>query len=141
MTAEEPIDLTDFLTSFKHFMDIAAAQVHAEESEHVFLDKLRNHFGTDPIYLPTVLETFEKADHPNLHLAVSALLSGDGWVSELLGLIVPYAAHDGVRFSHLLTPHYGTEAKEGPVEYLNILLDDDRGRAYRTGIGVQRAAL
>src|SRR6266700_2757549 len=107
-------------------MDIAAAQVHAEESEHVLLDKLRNHFGTDPIHLPTVLETFEKADHPNLHLAVSGLLSGDGWVSQLLGLIVPYADHEGLKFSHLLTPHYGTEAKEGPVEYLNILLHDDR---------------
>jgi len=129
VTAEEPTDITGFLTSFKHFMDMAVAQVHAEESQHVFLDKLRNHFGTDPMHLPTVLETFEKADHPNLHLALSGLLSGDGWVSELLGIIVPYDAHEGVRFSHLLTPHYGTEAKEGPVEYLNILLDDDRVQA------------
>ena len=126
MTAEEPIDLTGFLTSFKHFMDTAAAQVHVEESEPVFLSKLRNHFGIDPMHLPTVRETFEKADHPNLHLAVSGLLSGDGWVSQLLGLIVPYADHEGLKFSHLLTPHYGTEAKEGPVEYLNILLHDDR---------------
>ena len=77
MTAEEPIDLTGFLTSFKHFMD-TAAQVHVEESKGVFLSKLRNHFGTDPIHLPTVRETFEKADHPNLHLAVSDLLSSDG---------------------------------------------------------------
>ncbi len=126
MTAEEPIDLTGFLTSFKHFMDTAAAQVHVEESEPVFLSKLRNHFGTDPMHLPTVRETFEKADHPNLHLAISDLLSGDGWVSQLLGCIVPYADHEGLKFSHLLTPHYGTEAKEGPVEYLNILLHDDR---------------
>src|SRR6266496_3201426 len=107
-------------------MDTAAAQVHVEESEPVFLSKLRNHFGIDPMHLPTVRETFEKADHPNLHLAVSGLLSGDGWVSQLLGLIVPYAYHEGLKFSHLLTPHYGTEAKEGPVEYLNILLHDDR---------------
>lgn len=124
MTAEEPIDLTGFLTSFKHFMD-TAAQVHVEESEPVFLSKMRNHFGTDPIHLPTVRETFEMADHPNLHLAVSSLLSGDGWVSQLLGCIAPYA-HEGLKFSHLLTPHYGTEAKEGPVEYLNIPLHDDR---------------
>src|SRR5258708_16172609 len=31
-----------------------------------------------------------------------------------------------MKFSNLLTPHYDTEAKEGPVEYLNILLHDDR---------------
>src|SRR6266480_1187867 len=106
-------------------MDAATAQVHSEASEPVFLSKLRNHFGTDPVHLPTVRETFEKADHPNLHLAVSGLLSGDGWISQLLGCIVPHA-HEGVKFSHLLTPHYGTEAKEGSVEYLNILLHDDR---------------
>src|SRR5258707_3403080 len=109
-------------------MDTAAAQVHAEESKGVFLSKLRNHFGTDPMHLPTVRETFEKADHPNLHLAVSGLLSGDGWVSQLLGCIVPYA-QEGLKFSHLLTPHYDTEAKEGPVEYLNILLHDGRMQA------------
>lgn len=124
VTAEESIDLNGFLSSFKQFMDTATAQAHAEASEHVFLSKLRIHFGTDPVHLPTVRETFEKADHPNLHLAVSGLLSGDGWMSQLLGCIVPHA-NDGVKFSHLLTPHYGTEAQEGPVEYLNILLHDD----------------
>jgi len=123
VTGEEPVDSLSFLTSFKHFMD-AAAKVHAEESEPVFLSKLSNHFGTDPMHLPTVRETFEKADHPNLHLAVSSLLSDNGWVSQLLGFIVPHA-HEGVKFSHLLTPHYGTEAKEGPVEYLNIPMHDD----------------
>ncbi len=125
MATQEPVDFNGFLTSFKQFMDAAAAQVRAEASEAVFLSTLRNHFGTDPIHLPTVRETFEKADHPNLHLAISGLLSGDGWVSQLQGCIVPHA-HEGLRFSHLLTPHYGTEAKEGPVEYLNILLHDDR---------------
>ena len=85
VTTEEPIDLTGFLTSFKHLMDTAAAQVHAEESPPVFLGKLRTHFGTDPIHLPTVLETFDKADHPNLHLAVSGLLSGDDWVVPYIG--------------------------------------------------------
>ncbi len=80
VTAEESIDLNGFLSSFKQFMDAATAQAHAEASETVFLSKLRNHFGTDPVHLPTVRETFEKADHPNLHLAVSGLLSGDGWI-------------------------------------------------------------
>src|SRR2546423_9938205 len=116
MTAQEPFDLGQFLASFKNFMDKAVEQAKVEEPEPVFLSKLRNHFGTDPIHLPTVRETFEKADHPNLHLAVSGLLSGDNWVSQLLGCIVPHA-QEGVKFSHLLTPYYGTEAKEGPVEY------------------------
>jgi hypothetical protein len=126
MATQEPIDFNGFLTSFKQFMDAAAAQVRSEASESGFLSKLHNHFGTNPIDLPTVRETFEKADHPNLHLAISDLLSENGWESQLMGCIVPYAAHDSVKFNHLLTPHYGTEAKEGPVENINIMLHDDR---------------
>lgn len=125
MTTEESYDLSGFLTSFKQFMDKAVARVPVEKAEPVFLSKLRDHFGSNPIHLPTVRESFEKADHPNLHLAVSDLLASGGWTSQLMGYIVPHA-HEGVRFSHLLTPHYGTEAKEGPVEYLHILLHDER---------------
>src|SRR5260370_7555906 len=101
-------------------MDTAAAQVHAEESKGVFLSKLRNHFGTDPMHLPTVRETFEKADHPNLHLAVSGLLSGDGWVSQLLGCIFPYA-QEALKLTHFLTPHYATQSKKQPLDHLHTL--------------------
>ena len=106
MTAQEPFDLGQFLASFKNFMDKAVEQARVEEPETLFLSKLRTHFGTDPIHLPTVRETFEKADHPNLHLAVTNLLAGKGWSSQLTGFIVPYA-NEGVKFSHLLSPHYG----------------------------------
>jgi hypothetical protein len=68
--------------------------------------KTRSKFGSVSL---SVRESFEKADHPNLHLAVSGLLASDGWTSKLMGYIVPHA-HEGVRFSHLLMPHYGTEA-------------------------------
>ena len=125
MTAQEPFDLGQFLASFKNFMDKAVEQARVEEPEPLFLSKLRAHFGTDPIHLPTVRETFEKVDHPNLHLAVTSLLADKGWSSQLTGFIAPYA-NEGVKFSHLLSPHYGTEAKEGPVEYINVKLHDDR---------------
>ena len=128
MTAQEPFDLGQFLASFKNFMDKAVEQARVEEPETLFLSKLRTHFGTDPIHLPTVRETFEKADHPNLHLAVTSLLAGQSWSSQLTGFIVPYA-NEGVKFSHLLSPHYGSEAKEGPVEYINMMLHDDRSLA------------
>jgi hypothetical protein len=125
VTTEEVLDPNSFLTSFKHFMDKATEQAHDKKSEPVFLTKLRDHFGTDPIHLPTVRETFEKADHPNLHLAVSSLLSGDGWTSQLLGFILPRSRQEA-KFSDLLTSYGGWETKEGPVEYLNIVLHDDR---------------
>ena len=64
MTAQEPFDLGQFLASFKNFMDKAVEQARVEEPETLFLSKLRTHFGTDPIHLPTVRETFEKAGYP-----------------------------------------------------------------------------
>ena len=76
MTTQEPASTQDFITSFKGFMDKAVAQVPDEEP--IFLRSLRTHFGTEPKNLPTVKEEFEKADHPNLHLALTSLLARDG---------------------------------------------------------------
>jgi hypothetical protein len=123
MTTHEPINMNDFLTSFKGFMDRAVAQAPVEEP--VFLRMLRTHFGTEPAHLPTVREAFEKADHPNLHLAITGLFTRDGWSSTLVGFVAPND-HMGVKFSNLLESHHGWEVKEGPVEYVNIPLNDDR---------------
>ncbi len=120
---QEPITLQDFLTSLKIIMDKAAKPPEPDE-DPVFFRILRDHFGSDPTHLPTVKEAFEKADHPNLHLAVTGLLSREGWQSDLYGFVPPNE-HMGVKFSTLLGEHYGHEAKEGPVEYINIPLHDD----------------
>jgi AAA+ superfamily predicted ATPase len=123
MATPESTNAQDFISSFKGFMDKAVAQ--APKEEPVFLRSLRDHFGTDPKNLPTVIEEFAKSDHPNLHLALTALLGREGWRSDLRGFI---AANDhiGVKFSNLLNAQHGWEAKEGPVEYINIALHDDR---------------
>lgn len=123
MATPEPTNTQDFITSFKGFMDKAVAQ--APKDEPVFLCALRDHFGMDPKDLPTVREEFAKSDHPNLHLALTALLAREGWRSELRGFV---AANDhmGTKFSNLLNAQYGWVAKEGPVEYVNITLHDDR---------------
>jgi len=113
----------DFLTSFKGFMDKAVALTPATEPP--FLQSLRAHFGADPAHLPTVREEFEKAEHPNFQLAVTSLLERQGWESQLLGFVAPND-HMGVKFSHLLSTLHGWEVKEGPVEFVNIKLNDDR---------------
>jgi hypothetical protein len=123
MTAQEPTNMQDFITSFKGFMDKAVAQVPDEEP--IFLRSLRAHFGAEPKDLPTVKEEFEKADHPNIHLALVSLLSRDSWQSELRGLVVPNDP-TGVKFSNLLNAQQGWVVKEGPVEYINISLHDDQ---------------
>src|SRR5947209_3038436 len=123
MTTHEPINMNDFLISFKGFMDKAAAQAPVEET--VFLCTLRTHFGTEPAHLPTVREAFEKADHPNLHLAITSLLARNGWSSTLVGFVVPND-YMGVKFSNLLESQHDGKVKEGPVEYVNIALNDER---------------
>ena len=74
---QEPITLQDFLTSLKIIMD-KAAKPPEPDKDPVFFRILRDHFGSDPTHLPTVKEAFEKADHPNLHLAVTSLLARAG---------------------------------------------------------------
>jgi AAA+ superfamily predicted ATPase len=123
MSTQEPIDTKNFLTSFKGFMDQAIAQAPVEES--VFARHLRTHFATDPANLPIVAEQFEKSEHPNLHLAVTRLLERDGWSSTLLG-VVTVNDYMGVKMAHLLSSQRGMEATEGPVEYVNIALNDGR---------------
>lgn len=123
MASQEPISTNAFIASFKEFMDKAVEQV--PEGVPVFLRALRTHFAAEPARLPTVREEFEKADHPNLHLAITSLLERDGWSSNLLGFVV-LNDQMGVKFSNLLHSHPGWEAKEGPVEYINIMLHDDR---------------
>jgi hypothetical protein len=123
MATQEPTNTQDFITSFKGFMDKAVAQ--APTDEPVFLRSLRDHFGTDPKDLPTVKEEFAKADHPNLHLALTSLLGRDDWRFNLRGFVATND-HMGVKFSNLLNAQYGWVAKEGPVEYINITLHDDR---------------
>jgi hypothetical protein len=123
MSMQEPIDTQEFLASFKGFMDQAVMQAPTQEPP--FVPQLRTHFGMEPKDLPIVAEQFEKSEHPNLHVAITSLLEREGWSSELLGVV---AAHEymGVKIATLLSKQHGAEATPGPVEYINITLNDDR---------------
>lgn len=123
MSMQDPINTQEFLTSFKGFMDQAVMQAPTQEPP--FVPLLRAHFGVEPEELPIVAEQFEKSEHPNLHVAITNLLEREGWSSELLGVV---AAHEymGVKIATLLSKQRGAEATPGPVEYINITLNDDR---------------
>ena len=123
MTQQEPVDTKQFLSSFKGFMDQAVAQTPVEEPPLALA--LRQHFATEPKNLPIIAEQFEKADHPNLHVALTYLLERSGWSFQLLGVI---ADNDymGVKMAHLLNKTRGSRVNEGPVEYTNIPLNEQR---------------
>jgi hypothetical protein len=53
------------------------------------------------------------------------LLERDGWRFSLRGFLVAND-HMGLKLSNLLHTLYGSVPKEGPVEYINVSLHDDR---------------
>jgi hypothetical protein len=118
--------LNEFLAAFKGLMDEARRQAPPAE-EHFFLQRLRAHFGQDLTRLPIVSEQFKRADHPNLHLALTAYVEGEGRSYELFGIAV-HNDHPGVRLVKLTHPEPNEWARprEAPVEYVNVALQDDQ---------------
>ncbi len=122
------IDPNDFGASFKGFLDQMSAAAPAEEP--VFRRRLRKHFEQEPIQLPTLTEKFPTHDHANVHMAVESELSDPDCSVETFGVISPHQ-YMAVSLSMLVAPATsglmgGGELSEGPVEYVNITLHDDR---------------
>ncbi|HEY7426527.1 MAG TPA: AAA family ATPase [Gemmataceae bacterium] len=118
----------DFGSSFKTFLDQMAAQGPADEP--VFVRHLKTHFEHDPTTLPIVAETFEKHEHPDIHLALEDYLAHDERSVNLLG-VIGTQAFMGASLSDLATPAGkgpwgGTPLSEGPVQYVNVPLEGDR---------------
>ncbi len=129
--ANDPISPTDFGASFKGFMQQMASQGPTEEP--FFRRRLTEHFGTDPAKLTIIGEKLRDSDHPNLHLAVEAFISAPGRTSELLG-ISSDATLGGITLAQLVAPSSaglmgGKTPMEGPVKYVNLELNDEKGMA------------
>lgn len=121
------ISPNDFGASFKGFLDQVSAAVPPEES--VFRKRLAEHFREPPDKLPTLTEKFPLYDHANLHIAVEAEFSGPTCSAEMVGVISP--EYLGVTLSMLVAPAKtglwgGAAPSEGPVEYINVELEDER---------------
>jgi hypothetical protein len=126
MFNEQPIVIDEFLASFKRFMDHVVAQAEPP-TDPIFVARLHEHFAADPAQLPIVSEQFAKSEHPNVHLALTEYLSAADRTAELLGLTSPNE-HMGIKLAQLTQPDSNdwTRPKMGPVEYVNIVLNDDR---------------
>jgi len=123
MSAQEPAEAKEFISSFKGFMDKVVSQTPGQDP--VFVRHLRTHFATDPVNLPIISEHFEKSEHPNLHIALTELLEHANRSFTLLG-VVAQNEFLGVKISLLLGGQHGMQVTEGPVEYVNIPLQDDQ---------------
>ncbi len=114
------------MASFKGFMDQVVAQAPPPD-EPVFRRRLREHFGTDPAALPIVAESFERSDHPNLHLALDEYVGASGRAAEILGVTSPQP-HMEFHLAQLTDNETNAWMipREGPVEYVNVSLHDDQ---------------
>lgn len=126
MSSDAGVPVDAFIASFKAFMDAAVRQTPAVETQ-IFRQRLLDHFGQEPTSLPVLSEQFKRADHPNLHVALTTYLASEGRSSELLGVSI---ANDqmGIRLAQL-AQHETNEwmkPKAASVEYTNIPLHDDQ---------------
>ena len=122
------ISPNEFGASFKGFMEQMSATSPAEEP--IFRQRLRDHFGQDLEKLPTLTDKFETYDHANLHLAIEAVIAQPDCSFELFGVISPHE-YMGVSLSKIAASAKSgimqeTAPTEGPVEYVNIKVEDDR---------------
>jgi hypothetical protein len=95
-----------------------------------FWRRLGKHFGHDPAKLATLAEKFASYDHANLHIALELELAEQDCSVEMLGVNSPHE-YVGVTLSRLAAPaksgSWGRAGpSEGPVEYVNVTLEDDR---------------
>ncbi len=120
------INPEDFGVSFKGFLDQMQAQKSPVEAPF-FARKLQEHFSVDPALLPVVSDSFAPHDHANIHLAIEHYLARDGRSAEVLGVAGggPFGARG---LSELVTAHqgYGAAPAQGPVQYANVTLADER---------------
>jgi hypothetical protein len=116
----------DFGVSFKGFLDQMRSQKNPDDAPF-FLRKLRDHFGVEPAGLPIVSDSFAPYDHPNIHLAIEHYLAQEGRSAEVFG-VTGRAAFGGKGLSDLVAASngYGGALAEGPVQYANVTLGDDR---------------
>jgi hypothetical protein len=118
----------DFGASFKSFLDQMSSA--APVVEPVFRRQLQDHFGCEPNLLPTLSEKFPNHDHANVHSALEAEFSRADCSVVTLGVISPHS-YTNATLSMLAAPGkaglMGAEGPtEGPVQYVNITLDDNR---------------
>jgi ATPase family associated with various cellular activities (AAA) len=118
----------DFGASFKGFLDQMSAAAPVEEP--IFRRRLRDHFECEPNELPTLSEKFPTYDHANVHSALEVAFTGTDCSVATYGVTNPHP-YMSATLSTLAAPGKaglmgGEGLAEGPVEYANITLDDDR---------------
>src|SRR5437762_8068995 len=118
-------DPRSFASAFKRFID--AMNAEAAKETNPLIERLRAHLGSDPGRMPIVTEDFDNYEHPNVQVALDKVLYSNGRRADLVGISAPNKRWQQFAFSDLLAPGnpWGRIA-EGPVDYVNFHLEDER---------------
>ena len=122
MTLED-VDVDRFAEQFQRFLEAMAQARRPKESPLRAL--VRDHLGLDPAGLPIISERFATVEHPNLQLALDALL-GDGEGQSVVGLPTELRHHHSFSLAGALGGRFFGPAEPSPIEYVNVAVDVDR---------------
>ena len=121
MVMSELPDPGSFGAAFVEFM--RAMSLVAEERESEVAVRLREHLGTDPKGLPTTGAEFPLAEHPNLQLALDAVL-GD---AELVGFTTRHMGFGSIGLAEIVAGQgMAGPISLGPVRYVDVEVGDGR---------------
>ena len=125
---DDPLSPAAFGSALKRFLDASLAL--APGVEPPLRARVREHLATDPAELPTVARAFPARDHPNLQLALDALLARPGWTAEVHGLRGVYGRHQAVSLAEVIEAPDGTDdmpaPRFGPLEHETVELEPGR---------------
>ncbi|HEV8637770.1 MAG TPA: AAA family ATPase [Chloroflexota bacterium] len=116
-----------FGSAFKAFMDAVVAAAAPPSSP--LLERIQAHLGADPAQLPVVAEEFDAFDHPNVQVALDDYLKNNDRRAELLGVAAENKRFMALSLSDVVSRVGGAQRPalaEGPVDYVNFHLADDR---------------
>ena len=119
-----------FAAGFSEFMEGMNAAARARDSPLVA--RSREHLGVDPKELPSTKSEFAPTDHPNLQLALDAVIAD----AEVLGFSAVHPGFMMLGLSGLLSGHAMAGSVEiGPVQYTDVQVGDSRVvRCVSTGV-------
>jgi len=119
------MDATSFAAAFKQFVDNMNATAAKESTP--LLERLRDYLGPEPGQVPIVAEEFESYEHPNVQMALDAVMKRSGRQVELIGIAAANKRWGAITFSDLLsgTGPYG-RISQGSVDWINFRLEDDK---------------
>src|SRR6202011_1916748 len=111
----------EFGAAFSEFVQAMSAVATARESP--LIARLRDHLGAEPKELPSTSIDLSPTDHPNLQLAIDAVLPG----AEVVGIAGLHPGYMQFGLSELLSGHAMVGRIEpGPAQYRDVAVGDGR---------------